>query len=345
MKRLLKLFLALLISCFNNAFAQQHIDIKATIYDEVIAARASKKSADYRLRGKVKSMTEISLTGKDTAYFEFNPSGLLLSSRNTGSSKLSVPKTTTLYTYENNQLKKIRTELPNHRISEKYYGASGYLEKQINDYVDYEEKFHQESFYSYSNIFHNLKINYQYKNESNNWDLVISDTYDFTFDSKNRLTKIRNKSKHSEATYGSTSTFSYDTLSGRLIHASLIDDCAGSNSCLILNLSMDYDPWGHVIYESMTDQTIRNSVWSYGYTYMAKYNEQHDITEEYRSRSENSYSIQPFGSGLKKQPQDYQRLKKLYAYDYDSRGNWTHKYLLADSKRELIIYRTIEYFE
>lgn len=347
LKFVLLLFFNISFFCtalFGNLNAQT-IEIKTSFYDKVSAQRSARMKADYNLKGNIKNLTEISPGEKDTTIFDFNEAGFLLRLKESGSQITGKPKLITAYTFENNQLNKIRTENPfNKSILEEYYGPTGYLEKHIHDFVDYEEKFHEEAFYSYNISHKELKIKYRRKNQSDNWDLILEDKYTFDFNSRLMLSKVRNVSKHKENTYGSTIIYKYDSLSGKLIYASSIDDCAGSNSCLDLALFINYDEHGNIIYERLDDRTIRNAGWTYGYVVIAIYNENNDVVEEYRSSNE--IAVPSFGlkTKLPQKPRDYQKLKKMYEYEYDSKGNWIKKYSVSSQTRTLIRKRAINYY-
>ena len=248
--------------------------------------------------------------------------------------------------FENDQLKKIKIKIPFYgRTEEKIFNTTGYLEKEINDWTDYEEKFHQEAFYTYTNANKEVTINYKYKNQSDIWDVVRQDKYTFTFDNKKRLTKVRKLSHHDESDYGNTAVIAYDSLSSRPNAIFNSDDCAGSNSCLILNMIIQYDVRGNIIIESLTDRTIRNSTWSYGYSFKAKYNERNEIIEEYRSNGNDKTQFQFSDNKQKIYDAEYEKNKTTYHYDYDARGNWIKKYNTANNKRALKTQRMIVYFE
>lgn len=334
------LFIIFISALSFNSNAQHSIDISTAVYDEINANRAFKSLASFNLKGKVKSIVEVTTLSDDSNYYEFNEKGFLL--LNACNSKNTTQfKSATTYSFENNQLKKIRIETAaNKRTQEKLFDAAGHLVRVVNDWIDYDEKFHQEGFYTYGNTYNDLTITYRYKNQSDSWDLILKENYAFTFGEENRLIKVRHTSIHSETTYGSTTTLGYDSISGKLIAVTLRDDCAGSNSCLDLFLSMKYDK-GNIIYESMSDHTIRNALWSYGYTNISKYNTHNDVIENYR----NENNANGFSVNAKSVPADYEKRKTVYSYDYDANGNWIKKYTVEKNVRKLLTQRTITYFD
>ncbi|MEO8148810.1 MAG: hypothetical protein ABI723_14290 [Bacteroidia bacterium] len=341
---LLPLILLFVPDCF--LFGQGTIDIKSTFYDEVKAIRAAKKTSDFNLRGKVKIIKKHFANVKDTSIYQFSPEGWLLHFQSSKNETSNEYRSVTDYTFENNQLTKTRYKTPSQkRTVVKTYGPSGYLEKEVIDYVDYEEKFHQEGNSSYNASFDQVTINYKHKNQSDSWDVPLADKYMFTFDNKHRLVKVKKTSKHNESTYGNSTTIVYDSILNLPVGIFHADDCAGSNSCLILNMSIQYDKRGNVISETLIDNTVRNALWSYSYSLQSKYNDHNDVIEEYKSQ--NDKTIQFYGLKPKSTPdsKNYEKYKTVYQYDYDAKGNWVKKYTLLNNKKILEAERVIEYYE
>jgi hypothetical protein len=354
----------LCLSISSNVFAQRGKDIKYTYHDEIYAPSLTKRWNDFNLKGKVKTVETVLLAKSDTTLHEFTNSGLLLRSRAPSQKARFGHEATTTYRYRNKQLYKILTTSPVSSFSnEELFGYSGYLEKSTISYKDGDPRFYQEAYFEYSNNGSHLDIQYDYRKPSKTWDLVRSRSYDFTFDAKKRVTMVEHKSKRSESSYGGSMSHLYDSISGKLYYASYRDDCAGSNSCLILDMELSYDDRGNIIYEKQLDLTIRNALWSDSYTYFARYNEQNDIAEEYRKMIKEPFQdkgilfqdkgilfrdkgILPI---LKKEPPplpaDYHQLKKVYTYEYDSNGNWIKKYEITGGSKTLISSRTINYFD
>jgi len=349
-KRLIRIFIFLPIILFlslsNHLVAQRDIINSKNFYDQINASTVIKKKNDFNLKGNVKSIIEISLSSNDSIYLDFNSNGLLTKQL------VSSTKELTLYSFEGNQLKYIYFEKPNYNyISEKYFGSSGYLEKEIIDKTNPSDTSHIESAYTYNKNFNELNISYKYSIDISRRDVVLHDSYVFTLNNKNQLIKERNLSRHKETTYGNTATYFYDSISKNLIGWTYIDDCAltGSNSCLNLSSSITYDNRNNIISKSLSDATVRNSTWSYGSGYSAKYNENNDIIEEYHSEGGSvdfRYLLLP-----QKKAKNNKVIntttniqKRTFDYDYDTNGNWIKKYEIKNNNRTLIKSRIIEYY-
>ncbi len=352
---------ALCLIFSSSLLAQRGLDIKYTYHDEIHATSLTKRWNDFNLKRKVKMVETVVLAKSDTTLHEFTTAGLLLRSHAPSQKARFGHKATTVYSYRNNRLYKILTTSPVSSFSNKeLFGYTGYLEKSIIYYKDNDRQFHQKAFFEYSNNGRHLDIQYEYRKPSKNRDLVLSRSYDFTFDAKNRITMVQRKSQHTESSYGSTMRHLYDSVSGNLYAADYLDNCAGSNSCLILDMKISYDDRGNIIYEKQLDKTVRNSNISDSYIYFARYNQQNDVMEEYRKMIEykfmeehmemiqNPHKDKGVSTLLKQPPEkpaDYDALKKVYEYEYDSSGNWIKKYEIKGTAKSLVSSRAITYFD
>ncbi len=297
------------------------------------------------LKGRIKKLTEINLITKDTLESSYNIFGQLI--YECKSSPYS--KYTKEYFFNGNQLVKIRlNEFANNRISEWFYDNQGLLEKRTDQWENSTAKtFFRTGTYHYNSEITEITVSYDYKQKMNGWDIVQSETYKLTYQNKKPV-KIRSISKHGETEYGATTTIGYDSTTTKPHFIALNDDCAGSNSCLILHLKITYDKNGNIISENMIDRTIRNALWSYGYSFKAKYNSHNDIVEEYRKNSNemegNSLIAFTLKDTTNNYPDDYDHLKQTYHYSYDTGNNWIKKYVLKATNSELIVKREIEYY-
>jgi hypothetical protein len=140
----------------------------------------------------------------------------------------------------------------------------------------------------------------------------------------------------SESTYGSNKSFIYDSL-GQKTAYSLIDFCAGSNSCLIVQGRLSYDTWGNIIAHTQTDQTIRNSVWSYSFANHYLYDSRGCLLGEIE---ENLSAVTIFQDNPTTPVVPVQ-----FCYEFDKMGNWIVKYKIEGSKKERFAIRKINYWE
>jgi hypothetical protein len=346
MKKRILVTILLLFSIIFAISAQTNIGTEQTFYDKLMASNSTQKQFDFNLKGNVKSLTEISSANNDTTLIYFTLNGLL------EKRFISSTKELTLYSFEKDQLRSIHFEDPHSKyISKKYFNSLGYIEKEVIERINPSDTFHQESNYFFNEKYDELNIYYKYNIDTARWDVVLNDFYAFTFNNKNQVTKERNLSKHTESTYGNTTNYYYDSLSGNLIYVRYIDDCAltaSSNSCGNYEIRFSYDNHNNIISKSLSDHTIRNSTWTSSYSYSAKYNENNDIIEEYYSNSEDfQRHLQELF--MKPSKNDKEKVadketKPYFEYEYDLEGNWIKKYESINNTRKLIKRRIIEYY-
>jgi hypothetical protein len=337
------IFLSILSLSFDIA-AQINIGPEQTFYDKLMASNSKQKQVDFNLKGNIKSLIEISSANDDSTLFHFNLNGLLVKRFTSSTQEL------TLYSFEKDQLRSIHFEDPHSKyFSKKHFNSLGYIEKEVTERINYSDTFHQESNYFFNEKYDELNIYYKYNIDTARWDVVLNDFYVFTFNNKNQVTKEKNLSKYPETTYGNTTTYYYDSLSGNLIYVRYIDDCAmtaSSNSCGNFETRISYDNHNNIIAKSLSDHTIRNSNWTSSYSYSAKYNENNDIIEEYYSNSEDreKYLRELFVKEKDKTNDVVKKTTPVFEYEYDLKGNWIKKYEGINNTRKLIKRRIIEYY-
>lgn len=339
----LLLFLSIHFLSFDIS-AQTNIEPEKTFYDKLMASNSVKKPVDFNLKGNIKSVIEISLAKNDSVIFYFNQNGLLEKQYISGTKELTV------YTYENKQLKSIHFEEPRSKYSsKKYFNSLGFIEKEVTERINSSDTIHRESNYFLNEKYDELTINYKYNSEASRFDVVLNDFYAFTFNTKKQVISERNLSKHKQVTYGNTSTYHYDSISGNIVKKKYIDDCAltGSNSCGNIELFINYDNHNNIISKGLSDRTVRNSTWNYNYSYSAKYNENNDIIEEYYSDHQdfqNNLAVLFVKPGKKAKTKPViEKAKPVFEYDYDLNGNWVKKYESVNNVRKLNKSRIIEY--
>ncbi len=324
------LFLLLLLSL--SAFSQSEEPVQ-TYLDLLNAEKMAKSREDFKIRGATVRVLEIN--GKDTLRMDFNASGLLERSYDTRTSIL------TTCAFENNELKSIvENELRYQKKTTTFFGKNGYCEKVIVD--DQNNDFHSTAHYYFNDTFDELEIKYSYNIDSNSRDVVLNNRYTFTRNDKQQIIKERCESTHKEWTYGTTATYAYDSI-GNIVHSTDIADCAltlSSNSCRNHIISVVFDERNNIISKTLSDYTIRNSLWSNSYAYAATYNEHNDVVEEQCNRDLDTQYI-----GLSDGPHtalaDDPSLKPFFEYDYDLQGNWVVKYLNHKGERTVVGRREI----
>jgi hypothetical protein len=354
-KKIHAFFLSIAVTLYlsSSLLAQTDPDIRYTFHDDIYAPSLTKKWNDFNLKGKVKSVETVILLANsdkewhfihpydDTTRYEFTAAGLLLRSYAPSPKMLfDHMKATTQYSYNNNQLYKVLTESPVSSFrKEELFGNTGYLEKSTVSYLDNKTPFYREAFYAYSDSGRHLDIRYDYKDPSNNWDLELSSSCDFTFDERKRVTTIRQKFKHTNGIYGSFASIAYDAVTGKPTKGSLE---------FLLDMEIRYDDRGNITYKKKRDSRRSEFKRSAIDIFFARYNERNDIMEEYRKIITNRFGDKEIDPVFKNEPgtvpNDFHQLKKVYTYEYDSNNNWIKKYEITVSGKTLISSRTINYF-
>jgi hypothetical protein len=305
-----------------------------TYLDLLNAEKMVKSREDFKIQGAAVRVMEIN--GKDTLRMDFNASGLLERSYDTRTSIL------TTFAFENNALKSIiENELRYQTKTTTFFGKNGYCEKVIVD--DQNNDFHSTAHYNFNDTFDELEIKYSYNIDANSRDVVLNNRYTFTRNDKQQVIKERCESTHKEWTYGTTVTYAYDSI-GNIVHSTDIADCAlslSSNSCRYHIINVVFDERNNIISKSLSDLTIRNSLWSNSYIYTAIYNEHNDVVEEQSNRDFDALQYIFLSDGPHTALADDPSLKPFFEYDYDSQGNWVVKYLNHKGERTVAGRREI----
>lgn len=347
-KRRIFVPLLLLIAFLNfDISAQVDLGPELTFYDKLKASSSAKRQADFNLKGSVKSLVEISFAENDSTFLYFNHNGLLVKRF------VSLTKELIEYVYEDQQLRSIAFEDPSAKyVSKKYFNSLGYIEREVTERTIPSDTFYQESYYVFNETYDELKIHYKYKIDITMLDVVLGDFYAFTFNDKNQVIKERNLSRHAETTYGSTTTYSYDSIAGNLIRLAHLDDCAltpSCNSCENFQVWLSFDNRNNLVHKALLDNTVRNSTFTNSYGYFAKYNENNDVVEAYFTNSaydeEDSHLSRLFAMSKERgRARDaFVGPKPIFEYEYDLKGNWVKKYESTKSAKKLVKARVIEY--
>lgn len=309
--------------CASVCMAQHQIDIKTSILDEVLAERVAKTPADFGLKGSVRELTEWNKSPGDTArLLSFNQAGFIVREKDFDSPNGWAFESK--YSYQAGRLHQVQTtirRLKHTRLDT--FDAEG----RLHTSEETGEVGRSMATFSYAEDGNRIDVKYKYFNDVSQWDVVLSEMYDLTFDERGRLASERHTRKHPEATYGSLQTFTYDPASGFMTGVSYRDDCAGSNSCLDLHLIIVRDKCGNILSESMTDRTVRNATWSYGYVRSFKYNELNDVVKKTESEPENPFVFWP-GSKSKQSDAHFSVQYPYSELRYDKHGNWTDEIII-----------------
>lgn len=322
--------------CAFSLYGQRHTDIKPNILDQVQAQRVIVTTAKYNLKGPVQQVLEVNTTQKDTLLLAlFNQNGQSMFVQN--------PKERISYVFKKDQLQtitSIRKGYPHDTVVSSF-NAKGQLEKSVVSYMRQYEPEVTTLHYSYTGDFEGVTIKYSYSFDTSGWDVVNKDKYKISYDKEGRVRKIQNESVHKEFTYAYTRSYGYDA-KGRITSVNLIDRDAGSNSAPSLHLTIFYNDEENSMTESLLDATIRNALWSYGYTKYERYNEHGDvIASEYSHQDDQFMLPDPFPNKKEELPE----FKPTFEYDYDAHGNWVVKYMVDNDLRVEVSKREIVYFE
>lgn len=290
----------------------------------------------YNLKGKVKSLVEINSTQEDTLLLlNFNASGF--------STLVKQPDYSKTYSYSEGQLRSttgVRTTYPYDTVVS-VFNSKGFLIEEVARYKRQSENGETIISYSYDGDGKRIEAKYSYSFDRDRWDVVDRDEYIISLDEKGRVSQIKIKNFHKEYTYGATHSYNYDSL-GRITSVGFIDKDAGSNSALSLWLSIYYNDEDNSMTENLNDNTVRNSLWSYGYTKYEQYNENGDvIASDFRNDDEQRMSriIIP------DKKQELPPFEPKFDYEYDAHGNWITKYLVQNNNRFKVSTRVIQYYE
>lgn len=353
-------FLAVFAALFalKNPAAAQLEPVDAPIntnsfYSSLKAAEAVKKLSDFNLKGQVKKITTIEVATKNNLVFEFDNKGVLTKQQN------AKEKSQISYNFKDSQLATIISEMPAEgSVNKIYFGTNGFVNKSTSLYISHSDTFYKEAFYQFDENFEQVDIRYKYNIDTSERDVVLEDTYRFSFNAQRQIIKERQMSRHTESSYGSTVNYTYNETTNKLIGFNCVDDCAltsSSNSCANHNVSISYDERGNIKSKSLADYTIRNSTWSNSRAYSFKYNEQNDIIEVYFTDREmrNHYMLPLIVDADKKNNKGSKNMPKVaptakpnsvFAYDYDKEGNWISQYEIINGEKKLAKRRTINYY-
>jgi hypothetical protein len=339
--------LIVLLSCLLPSFlAAQGRDIKNTTYSSLKADLATKRLAGFNLKGKVKDVIDINHPKRDTsAIHHFSERGVLESVEffnKTFAQPFAIIKERYFYRPDGMLEKIVISHQDEGCETTHLFNKQGYLEKVALECKGGNQPHSYTEIYRYDKGGEAVQVTYEYDESKQHWSLPRQRTYQFVFDERGNVIIERRMTDVGEYKAGSVITFTYHDSFNLPVNISFRDDCFGSNSCLGLTSFISYDKHGRLIAETLIDNTIRNSLWSYSYSYKARYNEQGDIIAIYLKGDE--YTVNPMvvlPLNMKKKPP--KKLSPMFQYEYDAQGNWIKQW---NVQGELLLKgeRRITYF-
>lgn len=323
----------------NLSNAQKSPRDEHSFYEQISTAFTVKNAESFNLKKNVRSMVELRYNSNDTLSLDFNSDGNLIKRH------ISSSKNQENYLFKNNHLMQITIHKPgNNSLVNKYFTPSGYLKKEMYSYLTIPDSVLQEMIYSYNDKFDTLEILYKYNLNVMNRDVILCDYYYFSFNDKSQIIRERRLSKHPQGIHGSTASYVYDTISEKLISYAFKEDCAGSNSCLDIEVTLAYDKHGNITHKYLFDHTVRNALWSYDYSYNAKYNSNNDIIEKTIPIVGDILRTPLLFTGVSTKDKLDQNIH-LFEYEYDEKGNWIKKWQVINDDRTLVRNRIITYYD
>lgn len=348
-----KLYFAFIFFLPFTAAAQSY-ELKP-FYETITSKTAVKHAGDFGLKGNVHTVKE-TLYKKQVAdpkdedtirltRYHFTVGGLLdtLSKGDSLSSLWNSGAYQEVYTYDekSRRLKEFTVYDGSYyaHILTKTFGPEGFLMQERFDarFNENSGQFNYTAYYTYNKSFSELSIRYKYDESETHYDRKDDGTWKFTFNNAGLLTN----EVHKEQDFGSSTTISYHPKWNLPAGITLMESCATQNSCLFLSKSISYDDKGRKSGESLSDHTIRNSMWSYDYCFQYAYNERGELLKKatcaldklkfYRTPNLQTRSAKPslklaaMGSG--------------YEYVYDAAGNWIEQkeyFTVGEKKTKLI---------
>lgn len=177
-----------------------------------------------------------------------------------------------------------------------------------------------------------MKVAYNYAHPQTFYERRQTENYQFTFDDNGHLIR-----ESMQGMYAYTTTYKRDPQTGLIINSHHLDACFPSNSCINLTTHFKYDKAGNLVSTSADDRTVRNSLWTLGDHFEAKYNAQNLLIERKVFKTSGMFSQLSNHRG--KAGKEY-----TYEYRFDEAGNWIEQreylddQLLKTIKRELTYY-------
>ncbi|MBX7181587.1 MAG: hypothetical protein K1X82_05710 [Bacteroidia bacterium] len=312
---------------------ERYKDFSTTIYEKIKASEVEKTWDNFHLNGKIKSVIEWDTNG-DTSFLNFNKWGKLEMD-----SFRSSTNTSYLVRYEFNtkgDLRKI-TEQPSLQakvLNERTF-QNGWMDHFMNtNNLNPENNFNYSV--SYENDRKKIRFHYTFPNRDKSYVYLETEEYTVTLGNYGRVLNQQVIYKTNEGSSGSNMSFAYDSL-GRKTQYSLMDFCAGSNSCLIINGSFSYDKWGNIIRHSQQDNTIRNSTWSYSFSNHYLYDANACLLGKLEHNLSNTFRYERNAIQTEVSVQ--------YSYEFDRKGNWIIRYQTNGKEKKVVAKRKILYYE
>lgn len=333
----------ILFSFLSFTAAAQSYELKP-FYETITTKTMIKRAADFDLKGSIRSVKETLYKiqnddpkDEDTIIltrYHFTTDGLLdsLSKGDTlehGFSNSRAYYETYHYDEKSRRLKKLTVYDGGYyaHILTKTFNAEGFLIKERFDarFREDSELFDYTATYTYAKKFSVLDIHYAYDRPTVQYDRRDDGTWTFTFNNAGLLTG----EVHKEPDFGSSTTISYHPKWNLVTGISYIERCATLNSCLVLIKGISYDDKGRKAGETLSDHTIRNSMWNYNYCYQYEYNDSGKLVKQITcSPNKQSLIFKPANLQTRSAPPKVKPLPapfNAFEFVYDAYGNWVEK--------------------
>lgn len=336
-----KLYFVILFFLPFITTAQGRYELKP-FYETITAKTMIKRAANFDLKGNVRSVKETLYRkhiedpkDEDTVTatrYHFTVGGLLdsLSKGDTLNGLHNSGAYYEVYNYdEKRRLKKLTVYDGGYyaHILTKTFNAEGFLIKERFDarFQEDSELFDYTAIYTYAKKFSVLDIHYAYDRPTVQYDRRNDSHREFTFDHLGRLVS----EAHKEEDYSSSTTISYHPKWNLVTGISYIERCATLNSCLVLIKGISYDDKGRKAGETLSDHTIRNSMWNYNYCYQYEYNDSGKLVKQITcSPNKQSLIFKPANLQTRNAPPKVKPLPapfNAFEFVYDTYGNWVEK--------------------
>jgi hypothetical protein len=332
-----KQFLFILLYCLNNSlgFGQElGRDFSQNVYERVKASEVERRPEHFQLMGKVRKVVE-SEKNSDSTFLMFNAFGKLeMEERKSGRNNYHMKNE---YLFDKNgHLEQVR-EIPNLKVKRQTVRTfkGGWMQK-----FESIDEISPDNLYTYTVGYADghkkISFDFRFPKRNPQYVYVQEQSFTLTLNIEGKVLTEKQMVKTSENGFGSSLAFQYDSI-GQKTAYSLMDFCAGSNSCLMIDGYMAYDRWGNLILHTQRDGTIRNAMWSYSFSKHYLY----DATGCLLGKIEEDLSNQNIFLHEFKKP----IVPVQFRYEFDRKGNWIVKYKIDGKEREVVAKRKILYWE
>ncbi len=340
MKTTLLLSLLALFHTSSFYFPSSGLDHFESYHASILAKNNQAELSDWDLNAGVASMRVFTFApGKEpepyfNMLYEFDPKGRLVFWMQGDSSSAKYNYKYKTYAFgEAGQVQKVSyyEKSQNTYRMTKTFDQQGYLsEIRYQSETDSSLDFRTNIQYGAGHT--KMKVAYNYDHAQTVYERRKTENYQFTFDNKGYLIK-----ESKQGMYAYTTTYKRDAQTGLITYSHHLDACYPSNSCVNLTTRFKYDKAGNLVSTSADDRTVRNSLWTLGDHFEAKYNDQNLLIERTVFKTSGMGTRFPFNRAEINEAHRFE-------YSFDEAGNWIEQReylaekLLKTIKRELTYY-------